>query len=281
MPASALSIFDYSSYLEFLKDWFEEQKSGNKSFSYAWFSTRAGFRSRSFMQFVLRGERPLSVKSAFKVAQALGLNKRETQYFETLISFAQARTDEEKTFLWDKIRNLNKSSKAIKLKGQEFDFFKHWYVAPLRELVCNIDFKDDFAFLGRQLSPQISAKEAKEAFSLLLDLKLIRAKGSIYEHADLHLKASEEMHSLALRNFQKMNNQLAFETFERHRKEERNISTITLGTTDQGFADLQELIQSFHEDVVRIVEKYDGADRAYQLNLQLFPVTRPFRNKPD
>ena len=91
--------------------------------------------------------------------------------------------------------------------------------------------------------------------------------------------ASEEFQSLAIRNFQKQNNRLALEALERHQRQDRDISTITLGTTQKGFEEIKNLIVSFHDDVLKIVQRNEAAERVYQVNLQMFPLTKIMKNK--
>lgn len=270
------AVYDYTDYLEFLQDWFRWQKENNKQFSFQYFANKAGIKSRSFMQFVLKGERALNSKNYFKVAQGLGLSNKETQYFEAMVLFKHAKDLEQRNFLFEKLQKLGKSSQSVQLQQKEFDFFKHWYIAPIREIICNTDFKEDYQQLASYLSPKITAKEAKSAVDLLMELGLVEKTSEGYEATALHLQGSDLVRSLALRNFQKKTAELASNSLDLHAKEERNISTISLSTTKDGFDEMQELISDFQQDVVKIVEKYEGAERAYQLNVQLFPLTRDF-----
>ena len=77
-----------------------------------------------------------------------------------------------------------------------------------------------------------------------------------------------------VRNFQKQNIQLAGEALERFDKNDRNISTITLSTTEEGFERIQDLIRDFQNDVIKVVEEYEDVEKILQLNLQFFPLCR-------
>lgn len=275
------SIYAYTDSLEYLKDWFEYQKAHSDYFSFASFSRKASFKSRSFIQLVLKDERKISSKSVFQMISGLGLQGKEAHFFEALVDFRQAKTNEEKCLHWQKIRKLGKSSPQAKLRAQEFDFFKEWYLAPLREVVCNYNFEDNFANLASMLVPRITLSQAQSGFEILTNLKLIqKSENGLWEHSNQHIQASSLTQSLAVRQFQKENNRLAEQSLDRFKRTERNISTITLGTNPVGFQALNELIKEFQENVVKIVEENEGAEQVMQLNVQLFPVSKSWKKIP-
>jgi len=273
-------IFAYTDSLLYLKDWFQYQKEKNPHFSYTTFSQKAGFKSRSFIQLVLKDQRSISAKSLFPMLKGLGLKAKEAHFFEALVDFRQAKSHEEKALHWERIRKLGKSSSAAKLRSQEFDFFREWYIAPLREIICNTEFKDDFEDLSQTIQPKITPKQAKDALNLLKDLKLIQQnKKGLWEHSDQHIHASSLSISHALREFQRTNAELASQALERFPRPERNISTITLGTDEKGFQAINQLISEFQENVVKIVEESDNANRVFQMNVQFFPLSKNFKTR--
>lgn len=272
-------IYAYTDFLEYLREWFRYKKGSTSHFSFASFSLKAGFKSRSFIQAVLKGDRKISSKSLFQMIEGLQLNEKEAHFFEALVDFRQAPSHQEKELHWKRIRKLGKSSPQAKLRSQEYDFFKEWYLAPLREVICNLDLKFnekiDYQSLAHQLTPKISRKQAEEGFSLLKDLNLIVAGDDGYwTHSEQHVQASPITRSLAVREFQRINHKLAQESLDRFKRQERNSSTITLGTDEDGFRALNELIQEFQENVIKIVEEGHKVQRVFQLNLQLFPVSK-------
>ena len=94
----ALDIFIYTDYRKFLKDYYENKKKENKSFSYQRFANKAGFKTKTFLFNVIRGDKPLSKKSILNLAQAMKLKKKETDYFETLINFNESKTVKEREY---------------------------------------------------------------------------------------------------------------------------------------------------------------------------------------
>ena len=105
MISKTKKIFDYTDYTEYLGEWFREKRNQSSTFSFQTFATKAGFKSRSYIQFVLKGKRPLSLKSIPKVTQALELNKKQTQYFEAMVFFKESHDHDTKTRYYELMQN--------------------------------------------------------------------------------------------------------------------------------------------------------------------------------
>ncbi len=269
----SVNIFNYTNYIEYLNDWFKAKKASQPNYSYQMLANKAGFKSRSFMQFVMRAERPLNLKTIPKVTLALNLNKSQAQYFEAMVFFKESKDHETRLRYWEVMKKLGKSSKIIQLQSTQFEYLKDWYLAPLREVICKVDFKNDYAYLGRLLLPSISSAKAKDAVQTLSKLKLVKRKGAIYKAMDKHIQAFQLVQSLAIRNFQKQAFLLGNFAHERIPKEQRDLSTITLSSSEDGFEKIKKLAKEFRKDVLKIVEESDSYNRVFQLNLQFFPVS--------
>lgn len=81
-------IFEFDDYREYLKVALAENQS--KGISIRKFTRSSGLASPNYFQMVISGKKNMSIQSAKKVAQALGLNRTEQQYLQTLISLASA-----------------------------------------------------------------------------------------------------------------------------------------------------------------------------------------------
>jgi uncharacterized protein (TIGR02147 family) len=67
---------------------------------------------------------------------------------------------------------------------------------------------------------------------------------------------------------------LAGESIERFDKHERDISTVTLSVAESALPEVQEVIRQFRSTLIKIVNATTPSDRVYQLNVQLFPLSR-------
>jgi uncharacterized protein (TIGR02147 family) len=66
---------------------------------------------------------------------------------------------------------------------------------------------------------------------------------------------------------------LAEESLERFRKEERDISTLTVSIPESAIPEIRDLTSEFRESLKKLVNGYSETDRVYQLNIQMFPLT--------
>jgi uncharacterized protein (TIGR02147 family) len=90
------NIYQYSDYRAFLRGYFSQKKAASKAFSHQNFARKAQIKSSGFMLHVMKNERNLTKPVLLKVARAIGLNPAETEYFEYLVSFDQAKTQADK-----------------------------------------------------------------------------------------------------------------------------------------------------------------------------------------
>jgi uncharacterized protein (TIGR02147 family) len=138
-----------------------------------------------------------------------------------------------------------------------------------------------FRELGRQLDPPIGAKQAKESVRLLERLGLVRRDDTgRYVLADAAITTGPEWNSLAIRSFQEETLAIAREALGRHPREVRDISTVTMNIRAEDFRELQEKIARFRSSVIQHVNQCAGADRVYQLNIQLVPLSRTMKKGP-
>src|ERR1700721_1624232 len=81
-PRGELSVFNYSDYREYLKDFYQLKKSKAGTYSFAVFSLRAGIKSPNYLKLVMDGERNLTPENTLAFARGLGLSEQETLYWE-------------------------------------------------------------------------------------------------------------------------------------------------------------------------------------------------------
>jgi uncharacterized protein (TIGR02147 family) len=273
------SIFFYTDYRVFLKDYFVQKKSENKGFSLRVISDRAGFKARDYILRVMNNERNLSQSGIFMLSRALRLSAKESDYFLNLVGFNQSKIPSEKEFFYKRMSDICKYGRHQKLRQDQYDFFSEWYYSALRSLLPVIDFKDDFAEIGRFLDPPLSPGQVKKAVELLLQLGLLnRDKNGRYTVSIPAVTAGDEVTSVALLHFHRQSLDLAKRAVERYPAEHRDISGVTMSLSRVGFEKLKAEIQDFRKRVMLIAEQDSNEEGVFQLNLQFYPLSK--RKKP-
>lgn len=267
-----ISVFDYLDYRQFLRDFYVQQKKTNTFFSYRYIGNKVGMDS-SFLIKVLQGHLHVAEDRIEKFHKICNFNDKEAAYFEALVHFNKAKSEKESKLYFEKMLSINKA-KSDKITENQYEFFQKWYYSAVWALLDGAPFSGDPKDLGAMLAPPIGVKEAKAALKLLLDLKLIEQKEDGSYHAvGLNLTTGKEWRSVAIMQYQREMIKLAEESLERFKKEERDISTLTVNIPEAAIPEIRELTGEFRESLKKLVNGYSENDRVYQLNIQMFPLT--------
>jgi uncharacterized protein (TIGR02147 family) len=265
-------VFEYLDYRTYLKEFYDERKEKNSYFSYRIFGSKVGIDPSYLLKVILKC-RHLSEESITRVNTFCGLTGTEAEYFHTLVHFIKAKSQQESKLHFEKLLSI-RYVKSCRLVEQQYEYFCTWYHPVVRSVLEYFDFKNDYALLGRQLSPPISAKEARASVHLLEKLNLIQQNSEgRYQLTDMAVTTGNEWHSLAIAAFQEQTIRLSMESIERHDRSQRDISTVTMNINADDFEELRERITEFRRSIVLTVNESTKPDRTYQLNIQLFPLT--------
>ena len=268
-----ISVFDYLDYRSFLRDFYVQQKKTDSFFSYRYVGNKVGMDS-SFLIKVLQGHLHISNDRIEKFNKICGFNEKEAAYFEALVHFNKAKSEKESKLYFERMLSINRA-KSDKLGENQYEFFQKWYYSAVWAVLDRAPFQGDSKELAAELAPAISAKEAKLALKLLEDLKLVeKDEQGAYKTVGLNLTTGKEWRSVAITQYQREMIRMAGESLERFRKEERDISTLTLNIPEAAIPEIRELAADFRESVKKLVNSYSNPDRVYQMNLQLFPLSR-------
>lgn len=278
MPAStsssALSVFQFLDAREFLAQIYEEEKKRNSVFSHRFIARSMNARSSSFFKDVLSGRIGLNPTRARAFAKLFKLNARETEYFENLALYTQAETEEEKKHYLRKLSDTSTSRHTL-LSAMQMEYFKKGVYAAVRELVAIHEFQGDYAELGALLEPPIPASEAIEAVQLLLKLKLIKknAQGR-YERVDRVLSSGNQADPAKVKPAIRQNLALAQRALDLFPAEIRPFSYLTVSVSEESVALIRDRLRMIRREILEIVTQEQSVDRLYQLNFQLFPISK-------
>ncbi len=270
-----ISIFNYNDYRIFLKDFYNEAKSIGEDFSFRIFAKRAGFTSPNFLKLVMDNKKNLGRESLSKIANAMQLKTKEAEYFNYLVFFNQSKTIVEKNYYYGLMASYKTGSSIAKIQTDQFDYYSHWYIPVIRELIKDKEENTDHTLLADQVSPSIKPKEAMKAIRLLKKLGFIKLDESgKYVQTSALINTDRDLQSLAIRNFHSQMITLAKDSIECVSPEKREISSVTAHVSQKGFCRLKTRIQEFREELLQIVAEDNNVDRVYQINFQLFPLSK-------
>jgi uncharacterized protein (TIGR02147 family) len=271
------NIFEYLDYRDYLKDFCAYRKARTQSFSQRNFARAAGIpeESSSILAAVIRGKRNLSRNYRLKFVFAMKLKERESQYFEHLVRFNQAKTMEEKNFFFSQISKF-RNSRAALIRGGQIKLYSKWYYVVVWNYIGTKKGSKDPNSIAREVYPPITVAQAKEAIDLLLDLKLIRKTAGGYAVTHGHVKTEKEVRGMATMQYMQELMHMAAQNFTHVPQDARQYSGVVFSVSKDGFDTIKERIGAFKEELKEIVERDGDEDRVYTLTMQLYPNTKVF-----
>lgn len=270
------TLTQYSDYRQYLRDYYETRKAASPDFSYRYLALRAGINSSAFYKYVIEGKRNLTKASLLKTCLALKLKDRDAEYFENLVFFNQAKTLREKNVFFERLTKLRGQYETRRLGPEQADLFSQWHHCAVRETLACVDFKGDYEALAKRLVPPISVKQARDSVTLLTALGLLKKDGQgRWSPTDPVLVSGETVAPAVIEAHQQRMLALASEAFHRFQPDERYMSTTTFSISRTTYALFERRIRELKAELLEAARLDADCDHVYQLNLNLFPLSRP------
>lgn len=267
-------IFAYNDFRTYLRDWFEWKKGINPRFSYRVLGEKVGFRSPGFFTQILQGKSNMSLEMIHRFATCIGLDRRETDFFEALVLHEQSKTLVEEKRQLDRMLALRPEAVA-KIERDRCEFLEAWHHTVVWQLLETIETKDDPEELANALVPSISVEEARESLALLERLGMARrdANGR-WRQLDPILSVSSSVPRNVTRRFYLSLNKLAADAHDRFERDERNLSWVTLAISDAKREEILQEIRAFRRHLLELARRDTSPQDVHQLLIQFFPLSR-------
>ena len=274
-------IYTYTDYRLYVRDYFAAQKEEDTRFSHQVFARKAGIHSSGFVLHVMKGERNLTKPVMLKIARAMELDAVQTDYFDDLVSFDQAKTPGDKEYFFNRIAAKRRSVRVRTLEDRQYEFYSQWYHSVIRELITMTGTTAEAKTLAKLLIPVISPVQFKKSLRLQEELGLLRKlKNGNYEQAESFLEAGGAIRNLALIKYQKEMLQQASKAWERFKSNEIMMNTVTLCMPESMMETVKEEIRNFKRRLFAIAaEEEKKSDRVFHINMNVFPVTKVIKEK--
>jgi len=270
-----IDVYEYIDYRKLLNDLYVEKKEQFPFFSYRYIAQKVGYSSAGFFVNVVQRKRNISPEFIFKFATVFKLKRAETEYFELLVLFDQAKNHEQKKYYFEKILS-SKKSKIKVTDAQQYEFYSKWYYTAVREVLDIYKFDGNYAELAKRVSPSITPAEARKAIALLEKMGLIKkSERGQYQQIDEFITTGYEARSLAITNFLVSTLDLARQAIDRYPRDQRSISTLTFSCSSDGYQQIDERLKTFRREILEIVRADKNRDRVYHVNFQVFPMSTP------
>jgi len=271
---SPVEVFRYLDYRAFLADLYRARK--QRGLSYRSFSRAAGLGAPNYLKLVIEGQRNLTPPMAARFADACGLKGDAAAYFQQLVEFNQSTTSERRNRAYARLTAFERYRRAHKLEMAQAAYHSTWYLPAIRELVASESFDEDPERIAARLWPAIKPSEARSALDTLLALGLIdRDPHGRLRQGTPVVSTGPETKGLHIANYHAEMMRRASDAMELVPAAARDISSLTFCVSPALFPELKRRLQEVRRELIELVEAEDDRTQVVQLNLQLFPLTRP------
>lgn len=236
-----------------------------------------GVASSGFLSNLMAGRKNLTPDQVQKMVRALELDREEGQYFELMVYFTQARTPEEKDEWYRRLSLLQKVS-LKQLDSKHLTLFAMEEMVFLFELLQVKPANWKPSELAKVLEPVTSVERVKEALANLEKLGfIVQDENGIWRTTESAVTSGDELRSIHLTSFQKTCLELSKRSLYEVPSSHRDLSVLTLGLSEDGFRMVQSEIRHFRKRLASISIQDTNQSKVYQVNFQLFPVSKELR----
>jgi len=271
---SPIDVFRYLDYRAFLADYYSAKK--RRGFSYRAFSRSAGLGAPNYLKLVIAGRRNLTPAMAARFATACGLAGEAADYFKQLVEFNQAKSAERRNACYARLAAFGRYRKGHKLEVAHAAYHATWYLPALRELCASPAFREDPEWLASVLWPEIKPSDVTQGLETLLELGLLERDGDgRLQQRSAVVSTGAETLGMHIANYHVEMMRRATAAIELVPAPQRDISSLTFCVSPQVLPRIKKRIQEFRRELIDLIEAEPDKSQVVQLNLQLFPLSRP------
>ncbi len=271
--------FLYTDPQVYLRDWFDTQRKAlGRRGSLQAVAGRLGLASKSHLHRILNDPLlPVSPELVNRLSVLIGLDAPRSEFLEAMVLRRRASSLTERTRQHERMRSLMPVRLQKIAKGLDtYAYFSDWRLPVLRELASATVFKSDWDALGKRMDPPMSAARCRKSVKSLCDMGLLEeTPEGEYQQVDPYLQSDPDGADLAILRFQDTmieRARVALDTLPTHQRE---ISSITFSIPVSVLPRLRQKMRRFQEELVKEILAMQGTDMdVFQMNMQLFPVTR-------
>jgi uncharacterized protein (TIGR02147 family) len=281
MPA----LSQYMDYRKYLSDFYafkrEQTKGDLRPYSYQMFSAAANIKSPQYLRLIIEGKRNLSLDMVAKFAKALSLQKEQAEELKALVNYTQATDPAERNrYLKDLMeKRVSQQIKSGQIDSATWEKVPGWVTWILYAMVDQKGVSFDPAQLKALLGEKATQEQIQESLQKLLESgELIRdADTGAIKKARPLMENVDNVPVALVKKLQAELLYLGMESLFQDDPTDREFGTLTLSLTKSEFEEIKFKLRQMRKQMTKdnaIARSQGSGDRIYQLNIQLFPVTK-------
>jgi uncharacterized protein (TIGR02147 family) len=263
-----------------LSEKFNQKKRANPAFSIRSWAAQMNLSSHGSLQQILAGKRTVPKKYIPSISKSLNFNIGETMYFETLVDFEKAKTQEEKEVYYERLNHLRPEGEKLRvLEIESYKYFENPLHSVIRTMVERQDFTFDLEKIRKQLKIPVEKRELEEVIERLLDFGFLVKDGKELKKVQKHIKNKIDVPSKAVQEYHAKMSRLAASEVKRQDVGEREFNSFCLNIKEGSLPAAKKKMRAFIEQFINEFEASENqSNKTYQLNLQLFSLVNELNN---
>jgi len=281
----APNVTEYMDYRKYLADFYafrrEQTKKDLRPYNYQMFSAAANIKSPQYLRLIIDGKRNLSDDMIGKFSKALHLNREHTEELKSLVHYTQATDPSERNrFLKDLMeKRVSQKIKSGEIDSKAFEKIPGWVAWILYSMTDVKGVNFEISQLKQLLGEKATQDEIQEALNKLLESgQLVRDPETQEIKKSRPLMENADNIPVALvRKLQAELQYLGMESLFQDDPTDREFGTVTLSMTEKEFEEIKFKLRQMRKQMTKdnsIARSQSAGERIYQLNIQLFPVTK-------
>jgi uncharacterized protein (TIGR02147 family) len=266
-------VFAYADHRKFLTDSFEELRATRRNFSLRWLAQKCAFSSHTFLPRVLSGDRNLTLESAARVAEAIGLKGIAARGFLAMVELDIEPTEEGRTKASKRLEALRSVHNRKRLESRQAKYYAKWYYPVIRQLAIWAPWKGDWSLLAGMLDPPIHPSEAQEAIETLEELGLISKDDEGNYQTAASMLNVDRLPVHVKRKGREDILRRGMDSLVRHAPEERHTICVLLAMSNDSYRQAVDIMTESTQRCLGLAASDPKVDKVWQMALQLFPAS--------
>jgi len=266
-----LSVYAYEDVKSFLHDEFQRRVAENSRYSLRSYARDLNI-TLSRISDVFSNGAGISLETAGRIANKLGMSEYEREFFELLVQSQHSRNTDARRMAGLKIRNHIAKRNFKYLKENYNSILSHWYYLPLIETLT-INKKHNLEHLAESF--EITLSELNAAIAHLQEKGFISRKSEGRWIKLLpYIQVESSTPAQIIRSYHLRLLQKATCAIENQPIEDRKFLTSVFGIRKENLQEARKELERLNQDFIKKYVSEESSDRVYCMSLQFFRIDR-------
>ena len=266
-----VSIFDFDDLVVYLNALLDAKKQKNSRFSLRAWAKKLNYQNPSFISQVLKGERQANIVLVERVRDREQLDENEWRHLKILyIKSCQKEQSEE---IFKDLLKMNQPLDSENLSADYFEIVSEWYYLVIIEMTYLEGFESTAKYISEKIRGELNEEIVSKSIARL-------KKVGILEEINGRLKKSIEKATFVLptvpnqsvRLYHRSVLEMAAHALDEQDINERDFRAGVVSLKKDQVKRAKQILDEAHREIQKL--NSDEADCVYQLNTQLFQMTK-------